>query len=124
MSGMREFGALIKSARERMGWTGVELATRLDRPHSFVVRIENGQNANPPDTRTFSDLSRLLDLDKVRMLIVLGYLDSDVNEERDDDEGSPKAYIRGVVDHYAWDWEDAYTAGEIIDSLKKPRRKR
>lgn len=74
MSGMAEFGALIKRARERKGLTGAELATRLGRPHPFVVRIETAKNSNPPDPQTFADLARVLGLSETEMLEALGYL--------------------------------------------------
>ncbi len=76
MAGLQEFGALIKRARENLGMTGAELAIRLDRPHSFVVRIERGQNANPPDPQTFADLARILRISKGEMLMALGYLEN------------------------------------------------
>jgi len=73
MAGMTEFGALIRRAREQRGLTGAELAARIDRPHSFLVRIERGQNANPPDPQTFADLARALGLPTRVMLEALGY---------------------------------------------------
>lgn len=83
MAGMAEFGALIKRAREQRGLTGVELATRIGRQHSYIVRFERGQASNPPDTRDFHAIARELNLPASRMLEALGYLtyDETANEE-------------------------------------------
>ena len=75
MDGMKEFGALVKSARERMGWTQMELSARLGRPNSFLARIEGGKNSYPPDPHDFHAIARELRLNKDDMLRVLGYLD-------------------------------------------------
>ena len=80
MSGIAEFGALIKRARQNMGLTQDEAAQRLGRPHTFLVRIENGRNANPPDPQTFDDLSRLFEIPKGTMLQALGYLEPEQRE--------------------------------------------
>lgn len=80
MAGLDEFGALIKRARLNKGLTQDEAAQLLRRPHTFLVRIENGRNSNPPDPRTFHDLGRLLDLAPREMLEALGYLDPEAHE--------------------------------------------
>lgn len=74
MAGIREFGDLIKNARVQQGLTGTELAMRMDRNHSQIVRWENGVPSNPPDTDIFWDFSEALNLDPKRMLEALGYL--------------------------------------------------
>lgn len=75
MTGMAEFGALIKRAREQRGLTGVELAHRIGRQHSFVVRYEKGQPSNLPDPHDFNAFARELGLSKTAMLEAAGYLD-------------------------------------------------
>ena len=52
MAGMGEYGALVKSAREQRGMTQDEVARKMGRPHTFLVRIEKGSNSNPPDPET------------------------------------------------------------------------
>lgn len=80
MAGMREFGALIKRAREQRGLTGVELASRIGRQHSYIVRFERGQASNPPDVHDFHAIARELNLPATSMLEALGYLTPDHNE--------------------------------------------
>lgn len=75
MSGMAEFGALIKRAREQRGLTVVDLGNRLGRTHTFVVRLETAKNTNPPDPQTMRDLERILGVSRRQMLEALGYLD-------------------------------------------------
>jgi hypothetical protein len=77
------------------------MANRLDRPHSFVVRIENGQNANPPDTQTFNDLARFLELDQARMLKALGYLDVEPGDAAAWDAEIPQG-VREVLHDLDW----------------------
>lgn len=74
MAGIREFGELIKNARLKQGMTGTELATRMERSHSQIVRWENGAPSNPPDIDIFWDFSEALGLPPEEMLIALGYL--------------------------------------------------
>jgi transcriptional regulator with XRE-family HTH domain len=77
MAGMQEYGALIKSAREAKGMTIDDLSRALGRPTSFVWRIEQGKNANPPDPETTRQIWRLLSLPLRTQLIQLGYLDKE-----------------------------------------------
>lgn len=91
MPGMEEFGALIKSARVAKGMTGPELATRLGRAHSFVVRLEKGTNSNPPDVAVFDQLEEVLGLSRNLMLRRLGYL------REDESEAQPKAAERALL---------------------------
>ena len=81
MSGMREFGALIKRAREQRGLTQAELGARIGYTHSFVVRLERGQMTNPPTSQTMRDLERELGVSRRAMLEAMGYLDPPVLEE-------------------------------------------
>ena len=74
MSGLREFGDLIKSARIKRGMTGVDLAQKMGRSHSVIVRWERGQPSNPPDPETFWDFSKALGVPPEDMLRALGYL--------------------------------------------------
>lgn len=80
MAGMAEFGALIKRAREEKGMTLEEAGRHLGRPHTYLGRIENGRNSNPPDPESFRAIWRLFDLSPRSLLIALGYLDADEAE--------------------------------------------
>lgn len=81
MSGMKEFGALIKRAREQRGLTQAELGARIGYTHSFVVRLERGQMTNPPTPQTMRDLERELGVSRREMLEAAGYLDDDVEHD-------------------------------------------
>ena len=80
MAGMSEYGALVKSAREQAGLTQDEAARKLGRPHTFLVRIENGKNANPPDPETMRAIWRVLGVSMRTQLEALGYLDPEEAE--------------------------------------------
>lgn len=80
MAGIREFGDLIKNARVKQGITGAELASRMDRSHSQIVRWENGSPSNPPDIDIFWDFSEALRLSPEEMLVALGYLKADADK--------------------------------------------
>src|SRR5690349_3549288 len=75
MSGMQEFGALVKSAREAKGLTLEEAGRRLGRPHTYLGRFENGKNSNPPDPESFRAICHLLGLSMRTLVEALGYLD-------------------------------------------------
>lgn len=118
MSGMDEFGALVKSARDARGLTQEELARRLGRPHSFVVRIERGRNSNPPEPVMMDALQDALGLSRTAMLRALGYLpESDDVEEptlsipRDD----PRARLLEVVS--AMDDATVERATNVIEAV-------
>jgi transcriptional regulator with XRE-family HTH domain len=83
MAGLGEFGALIRRARERNEMTGVELAQKMGKPHSFVVRMEGGKFSNPPDPADFDAFSKALRLSKEEMLRALGYLDEAATDAGD-----------------------------------------
>src|SRR5690606_38556399 len=108
MSGMKEFGALIKRAREQRGLTQAELGARIGYAHSFVVRLERGQMTNPPTPQTMRDLERELGVSRREMLEAAGYLDDDDVEQ--DETGLEEIHAR--LDRYLIDLvgEDAAIA--------------
>ena len=75
MAGMQEYSALIKSAREAKGMTIDDQSRALGRPTSFVWRIEQGKNANPPDPETVRALGEVLEITRTAQLLALGYID-------------------------------------------------
>ena len=79
MAGMEEFGALIKSARERRGLTQAGLGARVGYSPNFVNRLEAGSIKNPPTPETLRELERLLGLPGLtRMLLeAMGYLSAE-----------------------------------------------
>lgn len=77
---MKDYGALVKQRREAAGMTIEELSRALGRPNSFVWRIEQGKNANPPDPETTRQIWRVLSIPLRTQLIQLGYLDPDAPE--------------------------------------------
>lgn len=102
MTGMAEFGALIRRARENVGLTGVELAQRVGRPHSFVARIEGGKYSNPPDPHDFDALARELRITKEEMLRSIGYLDPPRHDEEEAarlgvDSGEDVAFVHALM---------------------------
>lgn len=99
MAGIREFGDLIKSARVKQGMTGAELASRMERSHSQIVRWENGAPSNPPDIDIFWDFSEALGLPPEEMLIALGYLKPDSGEPKESEALAAARAILGNRDY-------------------------
>lgn len=85
MAGIREFGDLIKNARVNQGITGTDLASRMERSHSQIVRWENGAPSNPPDIDIFWEFSEALGLPPEQMLEALGYLKPDSDKPRENE---------------------------------------
>ena len=84
MTGMKEFGALVRSAREQRGWTQTELARRVGYDtHNLIVRLERGMLSNPPTPETMRALERELGIARQTMLETMGYLDRTPLEEGD-----------------------------------------
>lgn len=81
MGNLRVFGELVREARTRMGLSAYELAARIDRQPSFVSRLENGQNAYPPEPALLLSLTKVLGLSRKQMLIAMGYLDDDAADQ-------------------------------------------
>lgn len=75
MGDLRQFGDLVREARLRHGLSAYELAARIKRQPSFLSRLENGQNANPPEPAVLKALTNVLGLSRKQMLISMGYLD-------------------------------------------------
>jgi transcriptional regulator with XRE-family HTH domain len=65
----RRFRTLLIQARQTAGLTQVELAVRLDRPQSFVSKIERGERRL--DVIEFLEVARVLQLDVVAFLHAL-----------------------------------------------------
>lgn len=124
MDSMTMFGKLIRRARVRSGLDQQKLGERLGRDSSFVSRIETGRSTNPPDPMIFSELSRILHLDKTVMLQAMGYLspeETDPQEFSADSPGAPRLHLRAVVDMYEWEWTEALQMGDMIQAyMKRP----
>ena len=104
---MTEYGALIKSAREQQGMTQDDLGRRMGRPHTFVVRMENARNANPPEPETMRQIWRILGISLRSQLVAIGYLDPDEPEpgvayviREDDPRAALLAAVEGMADHH------------------------
>jgi len=62
----RRFRALLIQARKAAGLTQVALAARLERPQSFVSKVERGERRL--DVIEFLEVARVLRLDVVTFL--------------------------------------------------------
>lgn len=63
------FRELLIQARKDAGLTQREVATRLDRPQSYVSKYENGERRL--DVVEFLELAAILDIDVVRFIHTL-----------------------------------------------------
>lgn len=59
--GYDHFRALLIQARKAAGLSQIEVATRLQRPQSYVSKVENGERRL--DLIEFLELARVLDID-------------------------------------------------------------
>jgi len=62
----RRLRALLTEARKTAGLTQVELSVQLDRPQSFVSKVERGERRL--DVIEFLEMARVLRLDVVAFL--------------------------------------------------------
>ena len=62
----RRFRALLTEARKTAGLTQIELSAQLDRPQSFVSKVERGERRL--DVIEFLEIARVLRLDVVAFL--------------------------------------------------------
>jgi transcriptional regulator with XRE-family HTH domain len=62
----RQFLDLLIQARKEADLTQVEVASRLDRPQSFVSKSENGERRL--DVVEFLDVAKAIDFDAVKLL--------------------------------------------------------
>jgi transcriptional regulator with XRE-family HTH domain len=62
----RQFLDLLIQARKEADLTQVEVASRLDRPQSFVSKYENGERRL--DVVEFLDVAKAIDLDAVKLM--------------------------------------------------------
>ena len=62
----RQFLDLLIQARKEADLTQVEVASRLDRPQSFVSKYENGERRL--DVVEFLDVAKAIDFDAVKLL--------------------------------------------------------
>ena len=62
----RRFRALLTEARKTAGLTQVELSAQLERPQSFVSKVERGERRL--DVIEFLEMARVLRLDVVAFL--------------------------------------------------------
>lgn len=74
MSDMARFGKLIVEARSRRGWTVRQAGEALGREPSYLSRLENARNANPPSASEFREILKGLGISPVEGLLALGYL--------------------------------------------------
>lgn len=62
----RQFLDLLIQARKDADLTQVEVASRLDRPQSFVSKYENGERRL--DVVEFLDVAKAIDFDAVKLM--------------------------------------------------------
>jgi len=62
----RQFLDLLIQARKEADLTQVEVASRLDRPQSFVSKYENGERRL--DVVEFLDVAKAIDFDAVKLM--------------------------------------------------------
>ena len=62
----RQFLELLIQARKEADLTQVEVASRLDRPQSFVSKYENGERRL--DVVEFLDVAKAIDFDAVKLM--------------------------------------------------------
>jgi transcriptional regulator with XRE-family HTH domain len=62
----RQFLELLIQARKEADLTQVEVASKLDRPQSFVSKYENGERRL--DVVEFLDVAKAIDFDAVKLM--------------------------------------------------------
>ena len=103
MNEMQRFGKLIEDGMKERGLVGYQFAAMLGKQQSWLSRILNGQNANPPTPEDMRALSQTLGIPVRAMLEALGYLEPTELEpqiayiiERDDPRAEILAMLEGA----------------------------
>lgn len=120
MDEMERFGALVRDRRMQLRMKAEDVASAIGRPMSFLSRIENGKNSNPPDPQVFHDLAKALNLHRADMLVALGYLESDIDQEQFESPAE-RDLLRTIR---AMDWTPAKIAAAVtmLDALDQMAR--
>lgn len=116
MSDMERFGKLIADARNRRGWTVRQAGSALKRDPSFISRIENARNSNPPSSSEFRELTSGLGVSPLEGLIALGYLERSDLPDSDAaawDAGLP-AELRDILKEITWTRNNTLSAANIL----------
>jgi len=71
--GMKEFGDLIRSARERKNIRAYDLAYALGQNPSWISRLEAGAITHPPAPHVMSGLSDSLGIPETELFAAMGY---------------------------------------------------
>ncbi len=123
---IRTLGPYVTEKRETLGLNQKELAERCDLPPTTINRIEKGVTKVPsPDFRR--RLAMGLGVSHLDILVASGEIEPEEVQAAgaegviENDPDSAKSHMHGVIDRYAWDWEDALVADDLIESFKKPR---
>lgn len=70
---MATFGEMVKEARDRKGWTVLELALRLGVAQSTVSRLEGDEYVQAPKPELMAAIERVLGIPQPVMLSAIGY---------------------------------------------------
>jgi transcriptional regulator with XRE-family HTH domain len=101
----RQFGELVRTARERAGLKAFELADRMHTHGSFISRLETGAFKETPAPDIIAQLQEHLGLSQRELLTALGYLG--------DEQVRPTGVRGGVIGNeiaakvLAVDWDAA-----------------
>lgn len=126
---IRTLGPYVEEKRLALGLNQTELAEKCGLPRTTINRIESGTTKVPsPDFRR--RLAKGLGVSHLDILVASGEIEPEEVQQAgaegviENDPDSAKSHMHGVIDRYAWDWEDALIADDLIESFKKPRGKR
>ena len=78
--GMKEFGKLVREAREQLGMRSYELADAIGKQRSYVSRLEAGELKETPPPDDLRRIRRTLNVSMRSLLVSLGYVDADEPE--------------------------------------------
>lgn len=80
-----ELGTLIRNARKELGIGVRELARRIERSGSFIVRIEKDDPPPSVAEQTLMSIAEQLELDADRLITLAGKTPSDVRPENEEE---------------------------------------
>ena len=75
MSNMEKFSEFLREVYEKSEINSIrELARRADMDHSYLSLILKGKKPNPPSPEIINKLSKALDVDYNKMMVLAGYI--------------------------------------------------
>lgn len=121
------FGQFIKNRRGRLGLMQSDIGRAIDRPDSYVSRLENDRFRDLPSPEEMRRLAEVLDCTEADLLRAAGYI-PESNEEQRTDRATIYTLVENNADLTDFQkriiyeaWEDAERRRREIEAAERER---